>query len=58
MGTESRYLLVYIWDFVVPQIDLFASRNNHPTSAYASWKQDMNASYVDAFPENWSDTAH
>ena len=44
MGTETRYLLVYIWDFVVPQIDLFASRINHPTSAYASWKQDMKAS--------------
>ena len=54
MGTESRYLLVYIWDFVVPQIDLFASRINHQTSGYASWKQDMNASYVDAFLVNWS----
>ena len=40
--------------FGVPQIDLFASRVNHQTRAYASWKPDPHASYVDAFSVSWS----
>ena len=39
--------------FGVPQIDLFASRINHQTSTYASWKRDPHASYVDTFSVNW-----
>ena len=35
--------------FDVPQIDLFASRINHQTSTYDSWKRDPYASYMDAF---------
>ena len=44
--------------FGVPQIDLFASRVNHQTSAYASWKPDPHASYVDAFSVSWSQFAN
>ena len=40
--------------FGVPQIDLFACRINLQTSTYASWKRDSHASYVDAFPLDWS----
>ena len=40
--------------FGVSQIDLFASRVNHQTRAYASWKPDPHASYVDAFSVSWS----
>ena len=40
--------------FGVPQIDLFASRVSHQTRAYASWKPDPHASYVDAFSVSWS----
>ena len=40
--------------FGVPQIDLFASRVNHQTRAYASWKPDPHAAYVDAFSVSWS----
>ena len=40
--------------FGVLQIDLFASRVNHQTRAYASWKPDPHASYVDAFSVSWS----
>ena len=40
--------------FGTPEIDLFASRINHQTSVYASWKQDPYASYIDAFSINWA----
>ena len=38
----------------VPDIDLFASRNNNKVSCYASWGPDPHASYVNAFHVNWS----
>jgi hypothetical protein len=40
--------------FGTPQLGLFASRVNHQTSVYASWKQDPTASYIYAFSINWS----
>lgn len=40
--------------FGVPSIDLFASRINHHTNMYVSWKQDPYATYVDAFTVNWN----
>ncbi|XP_031574344.1 uncharacterized protein LOC116308111 [Actinia tenebrosa] len=44
------------WDrmYGFPEIDLFASRINHQTNTYVSWKQDPCATYVDAFTVNWS----
>ena len=40
--------------FFVPDIDLFASRLNHKTDKYISWKPDPFAIAVDAFTVNWS----
>ena len=39
--------------FGKPDIDLFASRINDQVDIYASWKPDLNASYVDALSINW-----
>ena len=38
-----------------PEVDLFASRLNHQTDKYLSWKPDPFAFAVDAMTERWSD---
>ena len=38
----------------VPDIDLFASRNNHQLPTYVSWGPDPGAQHVDAFTLNWN----
>ena len=42
--------------FSKPDIDLFASRINHPLSNYISWRSDPGAQAVDAFSINCSPT--
>lgn len=39
--------------FGLPDIDLFASRDNAKCRKFVSWKQDPDAEYVDAFTLNW-----
>ena len=40
--------------FGLPEIDLFASRNNFQISPYVSWCPDPGALFVDAFTGRWS----
>ena len=42
------------WEFGYPEIDLFASRNNHHVDKYVSWGPDPNAFSINAFHLNWS----
>ena len=37
----------------MPDIDLFASRLNHQTPVYASWKPDPNSTFIDAMSIEW-----
>ena len=39
--------------FFEPNLDLFASRLNHQTAAYVSWKPDPGAKAIDAFSLDW-----
>ena len=41
-------------EFGQPDIDLFATRSNTKCKFYVSWKQDPEASAVDAFTVNWN----
>ena len=41
--------------FGVPEIDLFASRNNNKCAQYVSFKPDPGSLHVDAFTMSWSD---
>ena len=36
-----------------PEVDLFASRINHKTNKYVSWKPDRQAIFIDAFTLKW-----
>lgn len=36
-----------------PNVDLFASRTNAKCPCFASWKQDPDATYIDAFTIDW-----
>ena len=40
--------------FVIPEIDLFASRLNHKLKNYCSWKRDPFATYINAFSISWN----
>ena len=40
--------------FVVPEIDLFASRLNYQLKPYVAWAPDPEAKYIDAFTLDWS----
>ena len=40
--------------FVLPDIDLFASRHNHKVEKYCAWRRDPDALTVDAFTFSWS----
>ena len=40
--------------FVVPEIDLFASRLNYQLKPYVAWAPDQEAKYIDAFTLDWS----
>lgn len=42
-----------IHHFGQPEIDLFASRDNAKCARFVSWKQDPDATAVDAFTVNW-----
>ena len=37
-----------------PDIDLFASKANHKTPVFCSWKPDADAQIIDAFTISWS----
>ena len=39
--------------FGIPEIDLFASRNNTKRHKYISWKKDPGSIAIDAFIINW-----
>ena len=40
--------------FGIPEVDLFASRNNHQVDKYVSWGPDPHAFSINAFHLNWS----
>ena len=42
-----------IWG--VPDIDLFASRNNAKVEVFCAWKPDPEAQFIDAFTVSWSE---
>ncbi len=44
-------LLSALWG--QPQMDLFASKENHLTGVYCSWKMDLHAFAMDAFSVSW-----
>ena len=41
--------------FVIPDIDLFASRLNKLVDKFVSWKPDPHAVFIDAFSRSWED---
>lgn len=41
--------------FRLPEIDLFASRNNSKCKTFVSWRRDPDAFAVDAFTLSWTD---
>ena len=40
--------------FDAPHVELFASRINNQIGAYAPWKPDPHALYIDAFTVHWA----
>ncbi|KAJ8018691.1 hypothetical protein HOLleu_43182 [Holothuria leucospilota] len=44
--------LAKLWG--MPDIDLFASSLNKQITPFVSWKEDVNASFIDAFSFRWS----
>lgn len=42
-------------EFGVPEIDLFASRNNKKCKKFCSWHRDLEAFCVDAFTMEWTE---
>lgn len=50
---KTNFSLI-INEFGTPEIDLFASINNHKCARYVSWKKDPNSIAVDAFSIDWS----
>ena len=43
-----------VQNFFLPKIDLFASRLNHQTPKFVSWKPDPEAMAIDAFSLKWN----
>uniref|UniRef100_A0A1Y1ME70 Reverse transcriptase domain-containing protein n=1 Tax=Photinus pyralis TaxID=7054 RepID=A0A1Y1ME70_PHOPY len=52
---NDNVFLTIVNQFGKPEIDLFASRDNHKCSRYISWFRDPGSEAVDAFTMNWTD---
>ena len=40
--------------FLIPDVDLFASRLNYQVESYVSWRADPSSVHIDAFTLDWS----
>ncbi|KAB0802676.1 hypothetical protein PPYR_04862 [Photinus pyralis] len=54
---SNRAFKVVTKRFGLPEIDLFASKNNHKCPIYVSWQRDPDAVKVDSFTIQWSNLA-
>ena len=41
--------------FLIPDVDLFASRLNYQVESYVSWRADPSSVHIDAFTLDWSE---